>query len=272
MKYIVVLWVFIYALSAQINDSVSYPKRPGDREFIFDGADLLSTEQEQRMRQKLDKLLTETAIPIIVVTIKSLQKYNAPYYGEYGMRDYAKKLFNHWGIGYKKVRVQGKNGGSKEVSWNKGILLLISVQDRQARIELGADYGYTKDEQCRKIMDQHIIFYFRQRQFSKGIEAGVNALEKVARNEKIPNPPVPASHYILIALFVVLGIFTFVSLSRQGASGWAWVFWGAVFSILGAILIGIITSSGRSGGRSSGFSGGSFGGGFSGGGGASGSW
>lgn len=271
MKYIVVLWIFVYALSAQANDSISYPKRPGDREFIFDGANLLSTEQEQKIRENLDKLLTDKAIPIIIVTIESLQKYNAPYYGEYGIRHYAKKLFDYWGIGYKKVRAEGQNGGSSEVSWNKGILLLISVTDRLARIELGADYGFSKDAQSRQIMDEHIIFYFRQQKFAEGIEAGAMALEKMARDEKIPNPPRPASHYILMILFAGLAIFTFVSLARQGASGWAWIFWGVVFSILGSILIGILTSSGRNSGGS-GFSGGSFGGGFSGGGGASGSW
>ncbi|MCA9180314.1 MAG: hypothetical protein KDA51_02655, partial [Planctomycetales bacterium] len=61
---------------------------------------------------------------------------------------------------------------------------------------------------------------------------------------------------------------TIVSLVRNGSSGWAWVFWGVVFAILGTILYQVLTSRGSSGS----FGGGSFGGGSSGGGGATGSW
>ena len=67
-----------------------------------------------------------------------------------------------------------------------------------------------------------------------------------------------------------LVIFTVFSLIRRGSSGWAWLFWGIIFGIVGMMLYHVLTSSARGG--SGGFSGGSFGGGFSGGGGASGSW
>lgn len=73
----------------------------------------------------------------------------------------------------------------------------------------------------------------------------------------------------MILGFIGLAIFTVVSLARRGASGWAWIFWGVVFSAVGAILYHMLTNSGGSGG---GYSGGSFGGGSSGGGGATGSW
>jgi uncharacterized protein len=69
---------------------------------------------------------------------------------------------------------------------------------------------------------------------------------------------------------VGLGIFTVISLIRRGSGGWAWLLWGAVFAIVGALLYQMLTSSSRGGGG--GFSGGSFGGGSSGGGGATGSW
>jgi uncharacterized protein len=61
-----------------------------------------------------------------------------------------------------------------------------------------------------------------------------------------------------------------VSLVRRGSGGWAWLFWGAAFAILGYLLYSFLRSSARGGGG--GFGGGSFGGGFSGGGGAPGSW
>jgi uncharacterized protein len=74
-----------------------------------------------------------------------------------------------------------------------------------------------------------------------------------------------------MAVAIGLMIFTVVSLIRRGASGWAWLMWGAVFSIIGYLLYSFLRSSMSSGGGG-GFSGGSFGGGYSGGGGATGSW
>ena len=73
-------------------------------------------------------------------------------------------------------------------------------------------------------------------------------------------------------LAIGLMVFTIVSLIRRGASGWAWLFWGAIFSLIGYLLYSFLRSSMSSGGGGGGFSGGSFGGGYSGGGGATGSW
>lgn len=117
-------------------------------------------------------------------------------------------------------------------------------------------------------MQNHIIPFFKKGDYEQGIVSGVKALVQMARGEEITAPPRPMWHYLLIAGAVLLGIFTVVSLIRRGGSGWAWLFWGIIFSIIGTILYHVLTSRGGSGG----FSGGSFGGGFSGGGGATGSW
>lgn len=232
-------------------------ERPGDREFIRDLAGLIDSGDEEHIRTVCDSLLTDKATPIIVITIDSMAKH-----GGAGMRieTFATLLFDQWGIGHATL-------GNQE--WNTGILLLVSRDDRKARIELGGGWGRREDAVCRQIMDEHIIFHFKQGQFSEGIVAGVEALDKMARKLELPTRPRPWWHYALVVGFVALAIFTIVSLVRNGSSGWAWVFWGVVFSILGAVLYEMLTSKGNGGG---GFSGGSFGGGSSGGGGATGSW
>src|SRR5437868_4995527 len=50
--------------------------RPGEREFVVDKADLITPEDEQRIRQICDQLLTDTASPILVVTLESMAKYS----------------------------------------------------------------------------------------------------------------------------------------------------------------------------------------------------
>jgi uncharacterized protein len=240
---------------------VRFPDRPGQRQFILDEARLLSPEDREKIEVIAHETLKQTAAPIIVVTIRGLRYYGA---GFISIEQYARRLFDHWGIGHPRLKA-----GGREIPRNLGVLLLVAVQDRKARIELGADWGHRKDAQCREIMDDHIIAAFKREDFSGGILAGVEALAAMVRDEPIPSPPRPSWHYILIAAVIGLGIFTVVSLIRRGSSGWAWLFWGAVFALLGALLYH--TMRRRSYG-SGGFGGGSFGGGFSGGGGATGGW
>jgi len=232
--------------------------RPGDREFVRDLANMIDPADEEAIRKTCDKLLSAKATPIIVVTIESMAKHGG---ANLRIETFATLLFDQWQIGLAKLG---------EHNWNTGILLLISRDDRKARIELGAGWGREKDGLCQKIMDEQIIPQFKAGQFSAGIVAGVTSLDRMGRDLELPRVPRPWSHYALVIGFIGLAVFTAVSLFRRGASGWAWILWGVVFSVLGTILYSMLTSSGNSSGG--GYSGGSFGGGFSGGGGASGSW
>ncbi|MEO2010300.1 MAG: TPM domain-containing protein [Pirellulaceae bacterium] len=251
--------VFPTVLSGRANaqmPSLIDLERPGDREFVLDTASLISDADEQKIKQIADKLLTDKAAPIIVVTIESMAQHANV---ELRIETFARLLFDQWGIGPEKLG---------DTQWNYGILLLVSQQDRKARIELGAGWKREKDAVAQKIMDEMIIPQFKSGDFSGGIVAGVEGLDKMARDLKLPTRPRPASHYIIGAVFFGLMVFTIVSLIRRGSSGWAWLMWAGVFGVVGVILYYMATSSSSGGG----FSGGSFGGGSSGGGGASGSW
>lgn len=229
---------------------------PGDREFVRDLAGMLDENTTKQIKELCDKLLTDKATPIIVVTIDSMAKHGG---ADMRIETFATILFNQWQIGHAKLGDQ---------DWNTGILLLVSKEDHKARIELGAGWGHREDQLCRQIMDDYIIANFKQGKFSEGILAGVEALDKMARKLELPTKPVSPWTYVIIAIAVGLVIFTVVSLIRRGSSGWAWLMWGVIFAVIGTILYQMLNNRGGGGG----FGGGSFGGGFSGGGGASGSW
>jgi uncharacterized protein len=233
---------------------------PGEREFVQDLARMVTAEDVVAIREIGDQLLTDTAIPIIVVTIDSMSQYGGG--GSWRIETFARVLFDQWGIGYEEIDGQ---------SWNRGILLLVSKNDRKARIELGADWAGEFDATCREIMDGQIVANFKQGNFSGGILAGVQALDMMSRGIEIPRPLKPPWFWPATIGLVFLAVFTGVSLYRSGASGWAWLLWAAIFGILGFILINSLRASARSG-SGGGFGGGSFGGGFGGGGGATGSW
>jgi uncharacterized protein len=256
LLFIVSLMLLPKTAHAQIAEQFDLA-RPGDREFVLDTANMLNDTEEQKIKQIADRLLTDKAAPIIVVTIESMAQH-----GGAGLRieTFARLLFDQWGIGPEKLG---------DTQWNYGILLLVSQQDRKSRIELGAGWKREKDIAAQKVMDDLIIPRFKNGDFSGGIVAGVESLDKMARGLQLPSRPRPASHYIIGVVFLGLMVFTVVSLIRRGPSGWAWLMWAVVFGAVGTILYHMATSRSSGGG---GFSGGSFGGGFSGGGGASGSW
>lgn len=229
---------------------------PGEREFVRDLANLLDSESKDNIVALCDKLLTDKATPIIVVTIESMAKYGGT---DMRIETFATLLFNQWQIGHAKLDGQ---------DWNTGILLLVSEGDRKARIELGAGWGRREDQLCQQIMNDYIIANFKQGKFAEGIVEGVDALDKMARKLELPTRRRPWTHYAIGAAFIGLMIFTIVSLIRRGSSGWAWLLWALVFTVVGTLLWNMMRNSGGGGG----FGGGSFGGGFSGGGGASGSW
>ena len=244
---------------------IRFPEKPGERAFISDEANLLSSATIETLRGKLSEVLREIAIPIVIASIGSQYDYGA---GEMSIETYARRLYDEWGIGHQRVTVRGRGvGRAEDIDWNKGILLLVAVDDRKARIELGAGFGREKDAICATIMSDHIVPLFKAGDYEGGILAGTRALSQMALGETITPPPRPWWHYAVMILAPILFVFTIVSLCRRGTSGWAWVFWAAVFSLLGGLLYELLHSS-----DGDGFGGGSFGGGFSGGGGATGSW
>ena len=253
---IALVFCAIWTQAAMGEEIIKSLPRPGDREFVRDLADMLSPEDTQEIKTLCDGLLTAKATPIIVVTIRSMADH-----GGRGMRieTFARLLFDQWQIGIAKINRQ---------SWNTGILLLVSKGDRKARIELGAGWKREKDGLCTEIMEELIIPEFKAGEFSAGIVVGVKALDKMARDLKIPKRSRPMWHYLLVVGAIGLAIFTAVSLYKRGSSGWAWLFWGMAFTVVGMLLYSLLRSSGGGGG----YGGGSFGGGSSGGGGATGSW
>lgn len=241
---------------------IQFPLKPAEGKFVVDEVNLLSDSSVNELEPKLNELLQKTAIPIIFVSIQSLKAYGAD---SMSIERYASLLYDHWGIGHARITVEGRGvGRSVDIPWNKGILLLVAVDDRKARIELGGGFLQQKNTICSSIMSDHLIPFFRRGDFQGGILSGIQALSQMAKGETVEPPPRPWWHYGLMVLLVGLAIFTIVSLIRRGSSGWAWVFWAAVFAIMVWLFFFLLTPG-------DGF-GGSCGGGSSGGGGASGSW
>ena len=238
---------------------------------VVDQAELLTPAVEAAVTSKLAQLETDTGDQFVVVTLDSLQDHE--------IEDYGYRLGRAWGIG------NAEN--------DSGVLLIVAPNERKVRIEVG--YGLEPvltDALSNQIIQTDILPPFRDGDYSRGIETGVDAViaqlrldpaEAAARAaEAAPSeaeaPVFPAIIIALIFIFFFLSLLR--SIGRKGRKRGARargidpiLVWGASEILSNAARGSSRGSSGRSwGGSDSGFGGFSGGGGSFGGGGASGGW
>ena len=122
---------------------------------VNDYAGILTPEQKENLEARCKALRQKTGAQFTVVTVKSLEG------GQ--IDDFANKLFVRWGIGEK-----GKNNG---------ILLLVALQDRKARVEVG--YGLEPilpDALAGRVLDQQLFPAFKQQRYFEGLNGAVNRI------------------------------------------------------------------------------------------------
>jgi uncharacterized membrane protein YgcG len=151
------LMVCLLALAGSADAQLDYPL-PVDP-FVNDYARVISSRDAAYLRTTLAQLREAYGVEAVVVTINSLRDYNT---GSETIESFATNLFNTWGIGH--------------AERNDGALLLVAVQDRLVRLELGSGYDETYNDRMWTVINEHLVSDFRRGQYSQGIVSGVRAL------------------------------------------------------------------------------------------------
>lgn len=227
---------------------------PPLRGRVNDYAGVMSQDQVRTLESQLAQFEQETGHQIAVLTIPTLD-------GE-DIEGFSIRVAENWKIGKK--------------GFDNGVILLVAVKDRKLRLEVGYGLeGVLPDAIADRIIRDYIVPRFRAQDYAGGVIAGIDAVQKVIKQEPLPesarNPnQAPRSGFNSLAMFaiafVIFALMAFSSGRRSRNQMWSGrgrryppIFWGG-------------------GGFGGGFGGGGSGGGFSGGGGgfggggASGSW
>jgi uncharacterized protein len=220
--------------------------------WVRDEANVLSPQTVSQLEYYLKAHRDSTSNQIAVYVIPSLN-------GE-DIDDYAVQVFKKWELGQK-----GKDNG---------VLLLISIQDRLVRTEVGYGLeGVLTDLMSSRINRNEIARHFRTGDYDGGVSAGVSAIIQVIKGEYVNDEPVSGKRTKKRSpLFTVIMIFLLIIFlsRRRGGRGGGGGYWSSGGGFIGPLGGGGFGSSSGSWGSSSG---GDFGGGgFSGGGGSSDSW
>jgi uncharacterized protein len=240
-----VLVVLVLAASSVAWADPNFPALTGR---VVDAADLLSSDDEVILGNKLQRLEEKSGHQVAVATVPSLEGYD--------IRDYGIRLFRTWKLGDK--------------TKNDGVLVLIAPNDRKVSIEVGYGLeGDMTDAISSVIINHEMIPRFKTGDWAGGLALGVDDIEKVIGGdgnqivERVQNQSAPdIENWIPIIIFIFI---VFVILSN-GSRGRRTIFIPGSYSSSSG---GGFGGGGFSGGGGGGWSGG---GGSSGGGGASGGW
>jgi uncharacterized protein len=123
---------------------------------VNDDADILPADSEALLTARLDALRSETGIEATVLTLPTRHAYDPAD----SLESFATRLFNGWGIG--------------DATRNDGILILVLVEDREMRIELGSGYSPEYDIPAQDIINLVMLPAFRDGRMAEGIEAGTD--------------------------------------------------------------------------------------------------
>ncbi|MEO9788928.1 MAG: TPM domain-containing protein, partial [Aurantimonas coralicida] len=120
---------------------------------VVDTADLLDPGTETALTEKLAAFEAQGSDQVVVVTVPDLQGAE--------IADYANRLGREWGIG--------------QAEENNGVVLLVSRDDREVRIEVGYGLeGTLTDALSSLIIQNDILPAFRGGDYPGGISRGVD--------------------------------------------------------------------------------------------------
>jgi uncharacterized membrane protein YgcG len=158
-----------FTLAGTGSAPVLFPAAPPSGGIVVDEARLIAPLDQVDLEGLAIALRSERGYPITVVTIQSLSAYGA---AGYTIERYASGMLKAWPADPER---QGY-----------GLTLLVSADDRLARIELGSAWRGTHDGRVRDITDRLILPALRRGDLSKGILAGVRGLDAMGRGLRLP--------------------------------------------------------------------------------------
>lgn len=161
------------ALAAAPAAAQRFPARPADG--VADLAGLLSPAAEDSVRALLHELRGGPGVEVAVLTVRSIGEFRA---GGARPEAFATAVYNDWALGY----------GHRQ----DGVLVLVSVQDRFARIELGDGVPAYMDGRARRIMEETMVPRFRRGEYQAGVLLALRAISAAFGASAAPVAPTPA--------------------------------------------------------------------------------
>lgn len=187
--------------------------------FVSDFSGVLNAQDKLALEEKLSSFSKTYGNQISVVIVGDLG-------GDY-IENYAEKLFKEWGIGMKGL--------------DNGALVLVAINDRQMRIEVGYGLeGSLTDSQSNWIINNIMKPTFQANDFYAGLNGAVDKIISATQGEKIlsDQDPIDASNFPVedLFFFAIFIIMILASVLGRSKSWWA----GGVLGGIIGVVIGLV--------------------------------
>jgi uncharacterized protein len=161
----VVLLVIVLSSHGLVGAAPAVPKPSAQHFYVLDQANVLSDVAEGKIQATSAQLAGKTKAQVVVLTVRTM--------GDTPIEDYALAVLRQWGIGDKQL--------------NNGVLILVAVDDRQSRIEVGYGLeGALPDAKTGRIQDEYMLPSFQNGNYEQGILNGYAAtVNEVAAEYKV---------------------------------------------------------------------------------------
>lgn len=160
IRLLLVTALLLLASESLHAQSEVFPAEP--RGHVNDYADFLTSAEENRLETKLRNYRDSTSTVIVIASLESLQG-NA-------IEEIGTKMFNEWNMW--------------EGDRDNGVLLLVSRQERDIRIEVGYGLeGAIPDIMAGRIIRQILTPAFRESRYYDGFDRATSAIMQLAAGE-----------------------------------------------------------------------------------------
>ena len=171
--------------------------------YVEDFVNVIDDEKENLITQISSIVDSKTDVQIAVVTLQSL--------GLYTIEEFSYKLLETWGVGQKEE--------------NNGILVVLSLDERKVRIEVGYGLEYLiPDSIAAQIINSYGIPYFKSSDYSQGllnivyqlgdiIAKSQNATLSTWLSEQGVSVPQQNGSQVLAFFVLIIFIFLFIIIS-----------------------------------------------------------
>ena len=219
-RFVSLLFFLLLTLSSALGsvdytvETVPNPKNGGNG-YVSDPDGYLSVNEISAINGLLANLEDSSTAQVAVVLLESI--------GQENPKDFATRLFNHWGIGQADV--------------DNGLLILSVMNQRRTEFETG--YGLEAvlpDVICYRIGMQQLVPYFKNEQYGPGLIAAIMEIKLLLENPEVieeiwsDSPKRPRSEawgplgalpaglrwYIMIAFLLHVGLISWIVLTLFG--------------------------------------------------------
>jgi uncharacterized protein len=205
----------------------AFPKAQG---YVNDFAGILDSGVRATLDANLRATEQRTSAEVVLATVPSLDGMS--------VEAYANGLFRAWGIGKRRT--------------DNGVLVLVAPSERRVHIEVGYGLeGVLPDGLCGEIIRTAFLPAFRQGDFSRGIQTGLQRVMDVVTEHRIIVAPEPDQSVtgqgaeppwlvivVFFGVFVCIGGFM-LGLGLRARSLFALLF-GVGFGGAGALVMAVV--------------------------------